>query len=145
MGASRATATPIRCRFAALLFPDDNYELALGVTPSGVDLIEVTTDADGGVAKTQEQSLGAAGLLDSWQLWTLNVGGGIPKSLTLTVGSTTVISSRAGLNLAPASLLQHPTLFLGAQVKNDQGLSTGCKVHVDDVLFDVRAVATPAN
>jgi hypothetical protein len=35
--------------------------------------------------------------------------------------------------------------LLGANVKNDQGLSAGCRVNVDDVLFDVKAVATPAN
>ncbi len=145
---SNANADPVS--IAALQFPDDDYEIAIGVTASGVELIEVTTDADGGVANTQSQTFGAAGLLDSWQLWTLTLGGGIPKSVGLTVGSTSVIPERAGststvLKLAPAGLLQHPTVFLGALIANVQGLSPGCKVHVDDLLFDVRAAATPAN
>ncbi len=127
---------------AVVQFSDQGYGAAITVTPSGVNLVEVTTAPDGGVTGSQTTMFDAPGLLDSWKLWTLTINGGIPKSIALSVDGTQVIPSRS-LKNAGLALLQHPTLFLGAAVKNDQGLSPGCKVNVDDVLFDVKAAATP--
>ena len=94
----------------------------------------------------QITTLDTPDLFDNWQLWTLTIDGGLAKSVTLTVGGTTVTPARTMLKKAETALvLQHPTLFLGAAVKNDQGLSPGCAVHVDDILFDVKAAATVAN
>jgi hypothetical protein len=121
-------------------FSEQGYGVAIAATPSGVELIEITTGADGGITSTpQLTTFDAPGLLDSWKLWTLSISGGIPKSIALTVGSTSVIPTRA-LKNASTVLLQHPALFVGASVKNDQGLSPGCKVNVDDLLFDAKAL-----
>jgi hypothetical protein len=129
---------------AALGFFDQGYEVAIAATPSGVELIEIMTGPDGGVTATpQFTTFDATGLLDSWKPWTVTINGGLVKSITLTVGGTPVIPSRT---LKSATLtLQHPTLFLGATVRNDQGISPGCRVNVDDILFDAKAAATPAN
>jgi hypothetical protein len=125
---------------AALQFPEDNYGLAIDVTPTDVELVE-TAGADGGNASPEITKFNAPNLLDSWKLWTLTIGGGIPKSIGLTVGNMTVIPARTPLTGAKSvTLLQHPTLFLGAAVKNDQGISAGCRVNVDDILFDAKTV-----
>jgi hypothetical protein len=129
----------------ALLFTEDNYEVAIDIAPSAVALVEIAT-ADGGVTGSpMVQTFATGNLFDTWQLWTLTVSGGIPKTVSLTVGSTTVIPAKTALKGAQTILLQHPTIALGASVKNDQALSPGCKVNVDDIVFDVKAVATPGN
>jgi hypothetical protein len=127
-----------------LQFAEQDYGIAIDVIPSGVELVEVTVGADGGqVAGSPKVSrlYAAANLFDSWQLWTLTIDGAlVGKSATLSIGNAIVIS-RMPLSppiSASTALLQHPTLFLGATVKNDQALSPGCKVNVDDVLFDVK-------
>ncbi len=131
---------------ALLDFPDASYGLALEIAPNAVALVEFQTGADGGTGSPQITTLNTPNLFDNWQLWTLTIDGGLSKSVTLSVGGTTVTPSRTVLKKAQTTLLlQHPTLLLGAAVKNDQGLSPGCKVNVDDILFDVKAAATPAN
>jgi|HubBroStandDraft_6_1064221.scaffolds.fasta_scaffold456928_2 hypothetical protein len=132
---------------ALLDFPDASYGLALEIAPNAVALVELETGADGGITGSPEiTTLDTPDLFDNWQLWTLTIDGGLTKSVTLSVGGTTVTPARTMLKKPQTTLLlQHPTLFLGAAVKNDQGLSPGCKVNVDDILFDVKAVATPAN
>jgi hypothetical protein len=129
---------------AVVQFPEANYGIALEVAPGGVTLLEIATGADGGITSSpQQKTFSANNLFDSWQVWTLTIDGGIPKFVTLTVGGATVIP-QTPLKGAVTSLLQHPTLFLGASVKNDQNLSPGCKVNLDDILVDVRALATAA-
>ncbi len=132
---------------AILEFPDDNYGIAIAVAPNAVALVEVTTGPDGGITGSPQITPVATpdNLFDSWQLWTLTVDGGIGKSVTLTVGGTTLTPTRTVLKNSQSLVLQHPTILLGATVKNDQGLSPGCKVNVDDILFDAKAAATPAN
>jgi hypothetical protein len=131
---------------AILEFPEQGYGLAIDATPSGVALVEVTLGPDGGVTDTpQVTTFDSPALLDTWKLWTLTINGGIGKSITLTVGGAQVIPSRPLKNAPPIALLQHPALLLGASVKNDQGLSPGCRVNVDDILFDAKSAATTAN
>ncbi len=126
-------------------FPGESYAVTLEATPSGVTLVEATVGADGGFSNPQLTTFDSTGLLDGWKLWTLTISSGIPKTVSLTVGTVTVISARALKNAPPVVSLQHPTLFLGATVKNDQGLSPGCRVNVDDVLFDVKPLTATAN
>jgi hypothetical protein len=128
----------------ALSFPGTPYEIAFAVTPGQVQLIEITAAADGGIGDIQVATFQAADslLLDTWRPWTLNLNGGLIKGISLTIGSTPVIPVR-GLNSKMVPLfLQHPDVYFGATIKNDQGLSPGCKVHVDDILLDVRTAAT---
>jgi hypothetical protein len=131
---------------AIVEFPEENYALAIDATPSGVELVEVTTGADGGVVDSPKLTMfNATNLLDSWQLWTLTIDGTLPKSVALTVGGATVIPARTALDAKSTLLLQHPTLLVGAAVKNDQGLSNGCRVNVDDILFDVKTLSAAGN
>jgi hypothetical protein len=41
------------------------------------------------------------------------------------------------LTLSPPSSATSASLLLGAQVNDVQAISPGCRVHVDNVLFDV--------
>jgi hypothetical protein len=130
-----------------LQFMDQNYGIAIDVTPAGVELVEVTVGADGGQINGSpmvSRPYTAANLFDSWQLWTLAIDGGLAKTASLAIGSASVIS-RINLHASTVIPLQHPTLYLGATVKNDQAISPGCRVNVDDVLFDVRTVGGAVN
>jgi hypothetical protein len=126
----------------ALNFPESNYELVLAVLPSSVELIEVTSDPDGGSMKVQPQTVQATGLLDTWSSWTLDVTGGVPKTATLTVGKA-ILFDKVPLRNAPTfGLLQHPQAYFGVAAKNDGSAALpACKVGVDDILIDVRAAA----
>ena len=130
---------------AILEFPEQGYGLAIDATPSGVALVEVTLGPDGGVTSTpQVTTFDSPGLLDTWKLWTLTVNGSVGKSIGLTVVGAKVNHSRPQKN-APLAILQHPALLLGASGKNHPALSLGCRVNVDDILFDAKSAATPAN
>ncbi len=132
---------------AVLEFPEASYGIAIEVAPGVVELVEVETGPDGGITSSpQQKTFNTANLFDAWQPWTITINGSlVTKTISLTVGTVTVIPAQTALKGATLNFLQHPTLLLGASVKNDQGMSPGCKVNVDDILFDVRTAATPAN
>jgi hypothetical protein len=137
----------------SLDFPESNYQIVIDLLPTSVALIEVTTDADGGNAKTQEQDVQATGLTGSWQDWQLSVDGtGVgtgslaAKNATLMVGNATLFT-KATLKGAPTLMaLQHPTLLVGVTARNEGSEATpACQVGVDDILADVRATAQPGH
>jgi hypothetical protein len=135
-----ANGLPDPVSIIVLQFTEQNFGIIIDVIPNGVQLVEVTVGADGGQIAGSPKVLGpyvSSNLFDDWQLWTLTIDGGlVAKAASLSIGNATVIP-RTPLSIS-AAVLQHPTLFLGATVKNDQALSPGCKVNVDDILFDAK-------
>jgi hypothetical protein len=132
----------------ALDFPDTSYELVVALLPTSVELIEVTSDPDGGNTKVQPMSIQATNLVDSWQDFTLSVDGGgalAGKTATLTVGNATFFDKVALKNAPTVAFLQHPLVYFGLASKNDgSDTAPACRVGVDDILVDVHAVTTSA-
>ena len=127
----------------AFNFTDSNYQIVVAVSPTSVELIEITADADGGNQKLQPQSVQSTGLLDTWQDWTLSVdGSALLKTATLTVGNETLFDKVNLKNAPPIVALQHPLVYLGLEVKNGgNDVWPACTIDVDDILIDVHAVA----
>jgi hypothetical protein len=132
----------------AIEFPD-NYGIAIQVLPNEIDADEIAL-----VGPAQVHQFKTPSLPSGWQRWALDINGvgtgingvgtGANKTLSLTVGSTTMgsttIFNKQSLQNAPPIALQHPTLVVGAVVKNIiDPSSPACRVHVDDILFDVLA------
>ena len=69
--------------------------------------------------------------------------GATPKTVDMTVspvgGVVATGLSGEAMMLAPLAVL-HPTLTVGALTTNVNGISAGCVVHVDDVLFDIKSL-----
>ena len=117
-----------------------HYEIVIAVLQSSVELVEITTDADGGNMNVQPQVISTTGLLDTWQSWTLQVNG-IGRSATLTIGSA-VVFTRALKDAPTLAILTHPQVYFGAATKNDgSDPEPACKVGVDDILVDIRSVS----
>lgn len=127
----------------ALDFADTNYNLVVQVLPGEIDAVELS-----GQTITQTHQFQTI-VPNGWQRWTLDVDGtamlgstAAPKTFNLVVGSTTIF--KESLQKAPPLVaLAHPQLVIGAIVKNATSETPACKVHVDDILFDVRTLATP--
>jgi hypothetical protein len=126
----------------ALDFADTNYNLVIQVLPGEIDAFELS-----GQTVTQAHQFQTI-VPNGWQRWALDVDGtatlgtsAAPKTINLTVGSTTIF--KEALQKAPIVALAHPQLVIGAIVKNAVGESPACKIHVDDILFDVRTLAMP--
>jgi hypothetical protein len=138
-----ASGQPDPASVLALLFPSStatpSYELAIAVTPAAIVVVEIQPSPDGGLGNVQPlMTFDMPNLLDRWASWTLNVNGGLlSKTVGLTIDNKVIVPSNTKLQKAPLTL-QHPTVFLGVSTRNDQGLSPGCKVNVDDILFDAK-------
>ncbi len=116
---------------------DGDYEILIQVLPNEIDAYELT-----GTTITQQHQFPSSPPT-GWQRWTLDVNGtgagATKKTFDLSFGSATAFNE--ALQKAPLAALQHPSLAVGAIVKNVLGQSPGCRVGVDDVLFDIRTVA----
>jgi hypothetical protein len=120
---------------AGLIFPADRYGIAIAVSSGEASLLEVTYAGDGGVSNVQNHTFSIPVPLDQWETVTLDARLGVTKTVSVTVGATQDLRNEK-MSLAPIAP-QHPTLAIGATVKNDHKVSTGCKVLVDNVLFDL--------
>ncbi len=125
----------------ALEFTEANYEIAIQVLPTEVDVVELSGQTP--TALHQFQMTLASG----WQRWTLDVNGissigssSAMKTVDLAIGSTSAFKKES-LQKAPPLPLQHPTLVVGAIVKDASDQAPACKVWDDDILFDVRTTA----
>ncbi len=58
------------------------------------------------------------------------------STATVSIDGATALDSLP-LTLSPPSSASSAIVFLGAQVNDSQAISAGCKVHVDNVLFDI--------
>jgi hypothetical protein len=125
----------------ALSFVEDRYLIALLVQSSGSELLEVTTGLDGGTSNAAVHPFTTGLPLDKWTIVNLdmNLSGAstsVSDTATVKVNGLEVLEGEK-LSLVPALGAHHPTLGLGANVKNDTGASGGCKVNVDDVFLDI--------
>jgi hypothetical protein len=113
-----------------------SYGVAIAVLPAQTQLVELGFGNDGGVTDRRAQSFPAIPIEPRW------VGIGVSldlrlKTATVTVDGSAVLDTLT-LTLSPPSSAPSASLFLGADVVDSQGISGGCHVHVDNVLFDVQ-------
>jgi hypothetical protein len=128
----------------ALSFTEDRYLLALVVESNGSELLEVTTGLDGGTTNAVLHPLSTGLPVDKWAAVNVDVnvgaasaaGSSVSGTATVKVNGLDVLAGQK-LSLVPILGAHHPTLGLGASVKNDLGISDGCKVNVDEVLLDI--------
>jgi hypothetical protein len=125
----------------ALSFPAARYDLAVVVQSSAAELVEVTLDVDGGTSSVAVHPFSTPLPLDRWLVLNLdaNLGvavAGTSNTVTVKVNGLTVLANDK-LTLVPLAGARHPTLGLGAAVKDSMSISSGCKVNVDEILFDV--------
>jgi hypothetical protein len=126
---------------AVVSFPNSpsHYTIEIVAFSTVVAIVESATPADGGAAVLTTHVVTFNALkLDEFDLWTVDIDLGAAKSATVTVNGTQ--GTPQTLTGAPTGLsadLVVPTLLVGASVT---GGSQGCKVNVDDILFDIRSM-----
>jgi hypothetical protein len=111
----------------------DTYALALMATSGPSKLEEITYAADGGIGTLVSHTLAAPVPRASWVTLVASIDLSL-RTASLTMSGMSALSAQR-LALAP-STAQSASLELGAAVKNNQGQSAGCRVHLDNVLFD---------
>ena len=119
----------------------EHYLLAVVVESDEAELLEVTLGLDGGVSNAAVHLFSTTIPLDKWGTVNLdaNLGAGtadVSQTATVKVNDLVVLSGEK-LSLVPVLGAHHPTLGLGASVKDDVSISAGCKVNVDQVLLDI--------
>jgi hypothetical protein len=110
------------------------YAIAIVVSNAGAVVAEIQTAADGGVANERAYTFQAP-MVGDWVDLGIDLDLSMHK-LTLTEGGTAVLNGQS-LQFAPQITTSTATLYLGAHVKDVAAVSAGCRVHVDNVLFDV--------
>jgi hypothetical protein len=115
----------------------EGYALALyagtmtTATPAGAQIVEIAVGADGGTTGVPVGHPFKNPLpLDVWFTITIDAQL-VTRVINVTVANLTPLSGER-LTLEPSTPPQHPTLLVGASLN-----STGCAVHVDNVLFDI--------
>jgi hypothetical protein len=111
------------------------YGLALSVLPAQTELVELNFTNDGGVANSTVHGFPAVLTEPHWLAVGIELDLRV-KTATVTVDGTAVLDT-AMLTLSPPSSATSASLLLGAQVSDVKAISPGCRVHVDNVLFDV--------
>jgi hypothetical protein len=118
----------------------EHYLLAVVVASDTTELLEVTLALDGGVSNAAVHLFSTTIPLDKWGTVNVdaNLGTGTAVSQTATVKvNDLVVLSGVKLSLVPVLGAHHPTLGLGASVKDALSISSGCKVNVDEVFLDI--------
>jgi hypothetical protein len=123
-------------------YPTEQYGMTMYVTPAtsaagtvlSVGMQELTYDADGGAVF--ESGGGEFGFFptDVWETYTLwadepSVGGFSVSPAGIGVGG--------GIMGGPATPYHAASIRVGASVQNYHSRSSGCKVDIDNVLFDI--------
>jgi hypothetical protein len=125
---------------AAIVFPNSTSHYAIDIVQllDNVEIVESATPADGGAAVLTPHFVAVGALTENQFLpWTVDVTLGlVQKTAVITVNDTQ--GPTQSLTGAPAAAQDYstPTLLLGASIT---GQTTGCKINVDDILFDIRA------
>jgi hypothetical protein len=117
------------------LMTTGGYGLALSVLPAQTELVELNFASDGGVADSTVHGFPAVPTDPEWLAVGIELDLRV-KTATVTVDGTAVLDT-VMLTLSPPSSATSASLFLGAQVSDVKAVSPGCRVHVDNVLFDV--------
>jgi hypothetical protein len=111
------------------------YSLGLGVADTGAAVAEIVEAPDGGVVNKNTYNLSAAPATDQWIALGLDANLGTHK-LTVTEGTTTLLNSQS-LQFVVSESVSSATILLGAHVRNALDLSAGCRIRIDNVLFDI--------
>jgi hypothetical protein len=114
------------------------------VTASGVNLVELTSGADGGLTgATTHTFLGTITTGDFMYLsFEAALGAVGTKKLTVTIGEGGTPLKDNLTATTVAGDYRSPKLLIGAQVKATVA-TAACNVYVDDVLFDDTAASLP--
>jgi hypothetical protein len=132
--ASDCVATQDGVTLATLTF--EAYSVMLVATAGGTRLVEQVSAADGGVAGSAAYPLTSPIPSDVWSVVVLDIDLSARRA-TVTLSGTAVLTSQA-LSLAPELAPPMATvLSVGAEIQNDLDQSPGCRVRVDNVLFDL--------
>ncbi len=128
---------------AQIAFPrsTSHYEIDVVALADSAAIVESTNNpaaasADGGPALTTHAFTLGALTLDAFASWTVDINLGPAKSASVTVAGTT--GPPQDLTAATANdNFTEPSLVLGAAVA---GVSGGCRLNVDDILFDIHVL-----
>ena len=113
-----------------------NYALAVQAQPSAAQLVEIVGTGDGGIANGAAHEFSALSLEPKWVTLTVDLNLAT-HTVTVLVGNAAALQSLP-LTYPPSFTTASTASFeLGAQVKDVNGISPGCRVHVDNVLFDI--------
>jgi hypothetical protein len=117
---------------AAMTF--GNYSVDLVAALGASYLVELAQGPDGGLASSASHRLASPIPTDSWTPIVLEVDLSTHDASVTLPGAPAIdqpLSLAASPGPAPAA-----TLGLGAEIQNQAGMSAGCRVRVDNVLFD---------
>jgi len=117
---------------AAVTF--DTYSVTLLAALGGSYLVELTYGSDAGLAGSTQHRLAAPIPTNVWSTIVIELDFST-REANVTVSGAAVLSHRP-LSFVPSSTATAPTLGLGAEIQNQVGQSEGCRVRVDNVLFD---------
>lgn len=113
----------------------DTYSVTLVAAQGVSNLVELVYAPDGGLASTASHALTSRMPNDTWTTIALEIDRSASRA-TVTLAGETVLSDQ-NLPLAPPSTpFASTTLSVGAEIQNQIGQSAGCRVRVDNVLFD---------
>jgi hypothetical protein len=110
------------------------YAIAVAVASAGAAVAEIAQGPDGGITNQRNYPFGLPAV-GSWIDLGLQLNLGTHK-LTLTEGTAKVLDGQS-LQFAPQGTTGSATIFLGAHVKDVSAVSPGCRVLLDNVLFDI--------
>src|SRR6185312_964117 len=112
--------------FAALYFPGASYEIGIGVTDKGIEVIEASLDDGGAITGIQVHDPQVPLQPSGWANWTITTSGTISRTFTMTVGGQAVFTNERLKSVPATAPIQHPTLVVGAATRNTNGRSSGC-------------------
>lgn len=112
----------------------DTYSVALLAALGGSYLMELTYASDGGLAGSTQHRLATPIPNDAWRTVVLDLDFST-REANVTVSGEAALSHQP-LSFVPSPAPTAPTIGLGAEIQNRVGQSEGCRVRVDNVLFD---------
>ena len=119
-----------------ILMGTGSYALAVVAQPSAAQLVELVGGADGGLANGIAHEFSALALEPRWVTLTVDLNLSM-HTVTVFVGNAAALQNLP-LTFPPAFTSASSAAFeLGPQVRDVNGISPGCRVRVDNVLFDI--------
>jgi hypothetical protein len=112
----------------------DTYSVTLLAALGGSYLVEQTYAPDGGLAGSTQHRLATPIPNNDWSPIVLELDFSTREASVTVSGEATL--SHQPLSLVPSPIPTAPTIALGVQIENRVGQSEGCRVRVDNILFD---------